>query len=266
MKKNKKLGQIFVNSKILKKEIKLVDINNKIVLEIGAGDGRLTELLSEKAKKVIGVEKDKKFCDLLKQKFQKKKNVLILCGDFLKFPPREVDIIIGNVPYYISSDILLHLRKFKFNTAVLMFQKEFVLKLIETERSTKYGFLSFISQMYFNINTKFIVDKSNFNPKPKVDSIVIILEKKEINIDFKTEEIIRYLFNHKKKTLKNALLDSCYDIKISKKCIEEQIQEIENRDKRVFKLTNEEILSISKKVQEWKKKCSLIGEKKKENC
>ncbi len=266
MKQDKKLGQIFVNPNIIEKELDLVDINNKVILEIGAGDGRLTKLLVKNAKKIISIEKDKTYCNILKKEFNKNKNTFILCGDFLKFPPRKVDIIIGNVPYYISSDILLHLKNFKFDTSVLMFQKEFVQKLISKEGTPEYGFISVISQTYFNIEKKFLVKKTNFYPIPKVDSVVIIMKKTTNKLDEEVEQIIRILFNHKKKTLKNALKDSYTSFNISKKIVSEFVDTLEISNKRVFNLPKEEIIDISKKVCKWKKRYSLIGEKKKENC
>lgn len=264
MRQNKKIGQIFVSVSIIKKELNLINFENKTVLEIGAGDGRLTELLALKAKKVISIEKDRKYCEVLKRKFEKNKKVVILCGDFLKFPPRKVDLIIGNVPYYISSEILFHLRFFQFEKAVLMFQKEFVQKVIAKEGELNYCFLSIISQIYFKINTHFFVDKTNFTPKPKVDSIVVSFEK-NMDINKKTEEMLNYFFQHKKKTLKNALIDSYKNLKINKNEVLSFANALENKNKRVFKLTKEELLDISKKVLIWQKKFFLIGEKKKEN-
>ncbi|MFA5381636.1 MAG: 16S rRNA (adenine(1518)-N(6)/adenine(1519)-N(6))-dimethyltransferase RsmA [Candidatus Micrarchaeia archaeon] len=254
MKKNKNLGQIFVNLSAIKKEIELIDIKDKIILEIGGGDGRATELLAKQAKKVICIEKDLKYCNILKEKFKKNNKVLVMCGDFLKFPPRKVDVIFGNIPYYISSEILSHIKKFEFEKAVLMFQKEFALKIVAKENTKEFGFLSLISQFYFNIDLKFIVHKTLFTPKPKVDSIVVLLSKTNKQIDKRTESIINCLFQHKKKTLKNALLDSTKLLKISKEDIFELLIENQNSNKRVFKLTSEEILDIAEQVCKWKKK------------
>ncbi len=265
MKLIKKLGQVFANSKVLKKEIGLVDIKDKIILEIGGGDGRLTKLLALKAKKVICIEKDKTYCKILKEKFKDNKKVLIMCGDFLKFPPRKIDLVFGNVPYCISSNILFHLKKFNFEEAVLMFQKEFVLKIVAKENTKQYGFLSVVSQFYFNINLECIVSRTLFHPKPKVDSIIITLKKTNNKLDKKVEEIIKFIFQHKKKTLKNALEDSYKKLKIPKKEVRIFTDSLKNANKRVFKLTNEEIVDISKKVYIWEKKYSLTGEKKKEN-
>lgn len=244
----------------------MVDFKNKSVLEIGGGDGRLTDLLAKKARKVISVEKDKRFCRLLKEKFKDNKKVRIMCGDFLKYPPHKIDIIFGNIPYNISSLILFRLKEFDFEKAVLMLQKEFVLRMTAEPGTKNYGRLSVMSQFYFDISLAFSVDASCFTPKPKVDSIVLVLEKTENKMDKKTAKIINLLFQHKKRKLRNALLDSHKQLKIllkiNKKAVVVFADSLEQADKRVFKLAREEIIDIAEKVKKWEKS-SLGGEKKK---
>jgi len=193
---------------ILELEAKLANVAGKSVLEIGAGDGRLTAmLLRHNPKKVFAVEKDQKFASILKEKFASSP-VDIIEDDFLKIKIPDVDIIIGNIPYYISSDIIFSLKDLDFEHAILMVQKEFAQKMIAKPKESRYGRLSVTSQIYFHVQLERIVPRHLFRPMPKVDSAIIILKPKKIQLTQLQENIIRYLFQHKNKSVRNALLDS----------------------------------------------------------
>lgn len=208
------LGQHFLNDKnILAKEAKLLGVNNKIVLEIGSGDGRLTEqLLSNGAKKVIAIEKDIRMVELLKEKFADE-CVEIINADFLKINPKNFNAekIIGNIPYYISSQIVFKLKEFDFEDAMLMVQDEFAKKMVAHVGEDEYGRLSVTSQLFYDVRYIVKVPAHLFIPIPKVNSAIIILKKRNIPTNKKTEEVIRALFQHKNKTLKNALLDAGFN-------------------------------------------------------
>lgn len=230
----KSLGQSFLKNKgILEREANLAKIKNKTVLEIGSGDGRLSEVLLRRGpKKLFLVELDKELISVLEEKFGKNKKVEIIAGDFLKLKPFKVDVIFGNIPYYISSKIVFKLLDWDFEAAVLMVQKEFGEKMVAGPGGSNYGRLSVTSQVCFELKKGFVVSKENFFPKPKVDSIVMVLKKKRKLTDWE-EEIIRELFSHKNKTAENAL-----------KKIHARIPE-NLRKKRPRHMTVEEVLSIA---------------------
>ncbi len=122
----KRLGQnLLIDKNILKKEAGIAEANKKIVLEIGAGDGRLTEeLLKAGAAKVYAVEKDARFVQMLKEKFKNRKNIIVVNRDFLGMRlPDDVEIVVGNIPYYMSSKIIFKLKNEKIKKAVLMVQR-----------------------------------------------------------------------------------------------------------------------------------------------
>jgi len=206
MRVKKSLGQNFIKNKgILQKEAGLAEIKDKIVMEIGAGDGRLSEiLLSRGPKKIFLVEMDKELVDILKKKFSGKENVEILASDFLKLKPFPVHIIFGNIPYYISSKIIFKLLDWDFENAVLMVQKEFGEKMAARPGERNYGRLSVTSQICFDVRKGFGVSKEDFFPRPKVDSVVMILKKKRKLSEWE-EKLIRELYAHKNKTAENAL-------------------------------------------------------------
>jgi ribosomal RNA small subunit methyltransferase A len=237
------LGQCFLEDKnILQLEAKLAAPEGKTVLEIGAGDGRLTEaVLGSGPKKIIAVEKDARFVSVLREKFAGRGEVEIVEADFLELGfPGDVEIVVGNIPYYISSDIVFRLASMKFERAVLMVQKEFAQKMVAKPGDKNYGRLSVTSQLAFDIKLERIVLRHLFHPVPEVDSAVIVLEPTAVRPTQFQENVIRWLFQHKNKTVRNALLDS----KMFGRVDIEEIGAVARRRART--LTKEECLEIAR--------------------
>ena len=230
MKKIKKLGQVFLdNPRILEKEAEIAGVSGKAVLEIGPGDGRLTErLLVHGPKKLIAVEKDTRFAGILKEKFEGDSRVQIINADFLEIAIPEAEIIVGNIPYYISSPIIFRLKDAKFDYAVLMVQKEFAEKMVAKPNAANYGRLSITSQIFFRIEYVQTVPKMFFSPRPKVDSAIIKLQPTGAKLSQFEEDVIRKLFQHRNKTVRNALKG--YEI---------------NDQRRVRTLTKDECLELA---------------------
>lgn len=208
--RKKSLGQHFLEDRnILALEAKLANPEHKTVLEIGPGDGRLTDaILARKPKKLIAVEKDARFASHLRQKYAGRPEVEIIGADFLEFGPPAFDIAVGNIPYYISSDIVFRLGGMKFERAVLMVQKEFAQKMAAKPGDRNYGRLSVTSQLAFDIRLERTVLRHLFRPAPEVDSAIIILKPTGLRLTQQQGNVIRWLFSHKNKTVRNALLDS----------------------------------------------------------
>ena len=207
----KKYGQNFlIDQNIIKKICNLVLIRNLKVIEIGPGDGRLTEqilLFEPRELKIIEIDPD--LIPILKSKFNKNRNIKIINENILNYSLIEnVDLIISNLPYNISSQILVTicLMENSPSNLILMFQKEFAERLL----TKKLNSLNSLVNCFYEIKYSFNVSKNCFRPIPKIDSKVlsfkrkknILLKKNEINefIKFK-----RKLFSHKRKTLNNLL-------------------------------------------------------------
>ncbi len=217
----KSLGQNFlIDSNIIKKIVNLIAINNKNILEIGPGKGALTdEILKNKPKSLTLIEKDFLICKELKLKYNNYKNVEIYNKDFLQFDLekklKKKSIIFGNLPYNISSQILVKIIKFKtwppkYSDIVLMFQKEMAERIIGTFNTSKYGRLSILTNYRLNIIKRFNVSPNCFFPKPKVNSSVLFLKPREKvlnnikNIE-NLEKITNIFFSNKRKMINKSI-------------------------------------------------------------
>ncbi|HID72481.1 TPA: ribosomal RNA small subunit methyltransferase A, partial [Candidatus Micrarchaeota archaeon] len=227
---------------LLRKEAELAKAEGKRVLEIGPGDGRLTQALLERNPlRIYAIEKDERLIETLQDKFCcYGEKVVIIQGDILEAELPDFEVVAGNIPYYISSDIIFMLAKHKFENGVLMVQKEFALKMVAKPGEKNYGRLSVTSQLAFDIKLARIVPKPLFKPVPKVDSAIILLKPTGIRLTEFQENIIRWLFQHRNKTARNALTDS-------KKFTKEQLAVLGKFEKRrVRTLSKEECLEIAK--------------------
>jgi 16S rRNA (adenine1518-N6/adenine1519-N6)-dimethyltransferase len=207
--RKKSLGQCFLEDRnILRLEAALAKPEGKTVLEIGAGDGRLTDaLLDLKPKKVIAVELDHGLASLLREKFAGRP-VDVLEADAMEVELPAVDVVVGNIPYYISSGIIFRLTGVKFGHAVLMVQKEFAEKMAAKPGDGNYGRLSVTAQLHYGVKVERKVLRHLFRPVPKVDSAIVVLKPTGASLSPVEENVIRSLFQHKNKTVRNALLDS----------------------------------------------------------
>ena len=186
----KSLGQNFlIDSNIIKKIIDTSKIKNQNVIEIGPGKGALTEeILKRNPKSLSIIEKDYDLYENLKKKYFKNKLIKIYNADVLKFNIEKIDnknsIIFGNLPYNISSQILVKIIKFnkwppKFNNLILMFQKEVADRIISNFNTKNYGRLSILANWKLNIEKICDIGPSSFSPRPKIDSTLLFFKPKK---------------------------------------------------------------------------------------
>ncbi len=216
----KSLGQnLLIDKNILNKIVSVSKLNNKNIIEIGAGTGLLTkEIIKQKPYKIYLIEKDKRFIKLLEENF-KNKNIFIINEDILKININKLiikdSIILGNLPYNISSQILVKFIKMtswppNYERLIFMFQKEVGEKIIANFKSKNYSRLSILVKSRFKILNHFNVSKNCFLPKPKVDSMVIELkpiknEKTKFKDINSLEFITNVFFSYKRKMINKAL-------------------------------------------------------------
>ena len=227
-----KLGQHFLASQPAAHRIvdSLGDLSAATVLEIGPGRGALTDILAAKARRLIAVELDRVLAAQLRMKFATRPHVEIIEGDVLKieldtiFGPKpgsarpgmnyvpEPALVVGNLPYYITSDILLRLFDYHryFSTIVIMVQKEVADRLAASPGSRDYGLLSATAQLYGSVEKLFTLPPGAFAPSPKVHSSVvrIVVDPRLESLQVPEAGFISFLklsFGHKRKTLWNNL-------------------------------------------------------------
>ena len=217
----KSLGQNFlIDKNIVKKISNLIDIKDKNILEIGPGKGFLTDqILSKKPKSLIIVEKDNLLSKYLKQKYEKNRLVTIYNNDILKFDLdkklKRNTIIFGNLPYNISSQILVKVIRLKANikrysALIFMFQKELADRIVGEFGTSNYGRLSILVSYKLNIIKKFNVSPNCFFPKPKVNSSVLYLKPHNLtNYKIKNiqnlEKITNILFSNQRNMINKGI-------------------------------------------------------------
>ncbi|KAH7373324.1 hypothetical protein KP509_17G049900 [Ceratopteris richardii] len=196
---------LVVQSIVQKAGLKSTDV----VLEIGPGTGNLTLKLLDVAKKVIAIEVDPRMVLELQRRVQGTpfaNKLQIIQGDVLRTELPYFDICVANIPYQISSPItfkLLSHRPF-FRCAVIMFQREFAMRLVAKPGDSLYCRLSVNTQLLSRVFHLLKVNKNNFRPPPKVDSSVVRIEPRNPlpSVSFKEwDGLIRLCFSRKNKTL-----------------------------------------------------------------
>ena len=214
------LGQNYLTDlNILKKIVSLTKIYSKDILEIGPGKGALTDqILKYKPKSLILIEKDDNLSKELRIKYAKNKKITIFNKDVLKFDLekrlKENSIIFGNLPYNISSQILVKIIKFKkwppkYSDVIFMFQKELAERIIGKFNTSKYGRLSILTNYRLKTLYKFNVSPNCFFPKPQVNSTVIYFKpNRKIFRNIKNlenlEKITNIFFTGKRKMINKA--------------------------------------------------------------
>ncbi|XP_072964014.1 ribosomal RNA small subunit methyltransferase [Typha angustifolia] len=196
---------MLVESIVQKSGIKPTDV----VLEIGPGTGNLTKKLLEVAKSVVAVELDPRMVLELNRRFQGtplSSRLKVIQGDVLKCDLPYFDICVANIPYQISSPLTFKLLAHRpiFRCAVIMFQREFAMRLVANPGDNLYCRLSVNVQFLARVSHLLKVGRNNFRPPPKVDSSVVRIEPRRPlpPVSFKEwDGLVRLCFNRKNKTL-----------------------------------------------------------------
>lgn len=216
----KSLGQNFlIDDTVLQDIVNSADVSDEdFVIEIGPGVGTLTRELLQRAKKVCSIELDSDLIPILEKELSDYENFEIIHRDALKVDLNEVIgeeksvKVVANLPYYVTTPIIARMLKenYKFKSLTIMIQKE-VAERIDSEPNCKeYGAISLLVQYYCDTKIIRTVPPTSFVPQPKVDSIVIRLDKLDKpRVDVEDEElffkIIRQSFNMRRKTLRNVI-------------------------------------------------------------
>ncbi|MEW5767593.1 MAG: 16S rRNA (adenine(1518)-N(6)/adenine(1519)-N(6))-dimethyltransferase RsmA [bacterium] len=218
----KSLGQnLLVDEGIFEEIIAALDLRqDDWVLEIGSGIGFLTSKLAEKAGRVVAIEIDPKLIFLLRQELKDFTNLDLIEADILKV---DLDQLMrhaeggrqkaaANLPYYITSPVIMHLLKFKhnFTRLVIMVQKEVGKRILSRPGTKDYGVLSIAVQYHTEPRLVTYVDRKSFFPSPAVDSMVLTLDiLEQPRVGLKDEgfffKVVKAAFSQRRKMLRGSL-------------------------------------------------------------
>ncbi len=212
---------LLIDENIQRKFVSLVDPKEKeTIIEIGPGLGAITELLLQSGAHVIAIEQDKRFVEILKGELERDfKKLTLVGGDILKINLKKYALkklklkIVGNIPYYITSAILLYLidNRALIDSAYLTVQKEIADRIFAQPGTKAYGRLSLLVRFYADVARAFEISRNCFSPKPNVDSAVIELVFRKA-LPASVDEtflfnLIKFGFGARRKNLLNALTD-----------------------------------------------------------
>ncbi|EES49141.1 16S rRNA (adenine(1518)-N(6)/adenine(1519)-N(6))-dimethyltransferase RsmA [Clostridium botulinum] len=216
---SKSLGQNFLlDESVLNDIVDGAEVNeNDFIIEIGPGVGTLTAKLLQKAKRVTCIELDNDLIPILQQELGEYDKFELIHNDALKVDFNEIMKneehvkLVANLPYYVTTPIIVKLLKenHKFESLTIMIQKEVAERINAEPNCKEYGALSVLVQYYCNTKIVRKVSPESFMPRPKVDSIVIRLDRLS-NPRVKVQDekllfdIVRAGFNMRRKTLWNA--------------------------------------------------------------
>ena len=234
-----KLGQNFLVDDAARTAIAdaLGDVRDRTVIEIGPGHGAITSILAARCRRLIAIELDRALVTELQLHFRHAMNVEVLQADILStdlaslIPPDETADLVGNLPYYITSDILLSLFAASrgkrdagahaapvssvIARAVIMVQREVADRLAAQPGSRDYGLLSATAQLHAHVETLFTLPPTAFSPPPEVHSTVLRLDFaprfRELRVDpAGFDSFLKASFAQKRKTLSNNLRAAGY--------------------------------------------------------
>ena len=217
----KSLGQHFLTDRRILGRIAdaLHLTGTETVLEIGPGRGALTDILVERAGRLIAIEYDRALAEILRQRYARRSNVLIAEADVLEVSLGELAagpyVLIGNVPYYITTPILFHaLVPPRAERSVYLVQKEVADRLSAAPGTKEYGALTVFTRAAFDVKRAMTVSRHSFLPPPDVTSAVVELTPVRPPRARETDmfrALVKAAFGMRRKTLRNCWIELAGD-------------------------------------------------------
>ena len=204
-----------VDPHAVKRIADLAEVKGRHVLEVGPGNGALTRALVDRGAIVHAVELDGALCAELNDYFFddiEQGRLSVQQGDATRCELPDFEIVVSNLPYSVSSKITFRLLDIGFEVAVLMFQSEFAKRMVAPAGTKDCGRLSIMVQTYAAVQQCFELPPHCFSPKPQVHSMVVKIFPRPpifpVNDRNLYANIVRALFSHRRKTVKNGLRGS----------------------------------------------------------
>ncbi len=247
----KKFGQNFlINDAVLDKMFKESNLkSDKYIVEIGPGIGAMTSRIAAFTDEFTAIEIDNKYASWIESYFKNAKviNRDVLEVDFSKFPSGMQ--IIGNLPYNITTPIIMHILEndIDFSSLHFLMQKEVAQRIVSEHSTKEYGRLSILCQALCNVELGLVIKPENFMPRPKVDSQLVHFYKKDVKFEElkKTFELVKVAFAHRRKTLRKNLKGI-----VDEKCLEKfLIDSKKTLDARPENLSVQEYIRLSEYIR-----------------
>ena len=257
---SKRLGQNFlIDSKVVEKIVAAAEISEgEEILEIGPGIGTLTQGLLETGANVTAVELDKKLPAVLSETLAGYENFKLIQGDILKTDLSKIFSgsfkVVANLPYYITTQILLTLleKKLPIKKIVTMVQREVAERMTAAAGSKIYGAMSVAVQFRSDAKILFDVEPKSFLPCPEVTSSVVVCDVREFPIKVSDEEffikVVRSSFGQRRKTILNSLVGAGFSKEIIFKSLEKSGIDF---SRRAETLSVEDFIKLAEFMKNW---------------
>jgi 16S rRNA (adenine1518-N6/adenine1519-N6)-dimethyltransferase len=217
------------------------------VLEIGPGLGVLTERLAKVTEHLTVIELDRRLAADLREK-----GINVIQGDAMEAAFPEFDVMVSNLPYQISSVVTMKLLDCRFRKAVLMFQKEFAEHLVAKPGQAAYSRISVMAGYRSETRILRHVSRGSFRPVPKVDSAIVEIVPRppdfEITDDRTFREIVRVLFSHKNRKVRNGIAAEHAALGLGKDKAKAMAETLPHRDERPVTLSSEQLAGIANAI------------------
>lgn len=242
-------GQNFLNSEpVIKALVEAGEVDDQVVLEIGAGTGAITEELAERAEKVYALETDTTLYQHLKEKFSDT-NVEVINEDFLEYEiPEDVTRCVSNLPFQIATKAVQMLGEKQIQSSVIV-QKEFAEKILAEPGDNQYTETTVKTNYYFLPVKLRDVSSRNYHPEPEVNTSILKLYPNEDRHGIQDPQTLfhltKALFTNKRKKTRNAFVDARHILDITKEEGKEIRDELPHSEKRPVTLEIRELGDIS---------------------
>jgi len=246
-------GQNFLISEhIAKALVETGEIDRHKTLEIGPGTGNITEKLSEKTEDLLLVERNGNLAQYIRNEFP---DAEVLKQDFLEIDLEEhqIERVVSNIPFEISSDIIEKLGKAQVQSALIV-QDELADKIVAEPSDKNYGYSTVKAQYYFVPVKLRTINSRHFYPKPEVNAAILKLYPNKDRHPVKDEEkffkLVKALFTHKRKKLRNSFVDTRHILNYEKSEAKEIRDKLPHSEERVINLGIKQLAEIAEYLEE----------------
>ena len=246
-------GQNFLTSQhIIQALVEAGEINGEKTLEIGPGTGNITEKLAEKTEDLLLVERNRNLAQHIRKEFP---DAEVLKQDFLEIDLEEhqIERVVSNIPFEISSDIIEKLGKAQVQSALIV-QDELADKIVAEPSDKNYGYSTVKAQYYFVPVKLRTINSRHFYPEPEVNAAILKLypnkDRHPIQNEAKFFKLVKALFTHKRKKLRNSFVDTRHILNYEKDKAKEIRDELPHSEERVINLGIKELAEVAEYLEE----------------